>query len=91
MRMELTRDNLMQFINAEITKKSTEIETQLGKRKKNAYSWNTLERQAGVPKDTIRDFMRAKTTVLRADKLQKVLSALQYDVVICKRTINSTP
>ena len=85
MRMELTRDNLMRFINVEVAKKSVEIEAQLGKRKKNAYSWNALERRAGVPKDTIRDFMRGKATVLRADKLQKVLSALNYDAMICKR------
>lgn len=83
--MELSRNNLMAFINTEVARKSAKIKAQLGKRKRNAYSWNELEREAGASKDTVRDFMRAKATVLRADKFQKIAHSLGYDVVLLPR------
>ena len=60
--MEITRDNLLTLINSGI--------------KRDALSIAGLEKQAGVPRDTVRDFLRGKTQILRADKLQKILRVL---------------
>jgi len=61
--MEINRENLLTLIKNGI--------------KREALSMSGLERQANVPRDTIRDFMRGKTQVLRADKLQKILRILE--------------
>lgn len=61
--MEITRPNLLSLIKNGLKEKSLSI--------------SGLEKQASVPKDTIRDFLRGKTQILRADKLQKVLKILQ--------------
>lgn len=61
--MEITRDNLLTLTRDGMK--------QLG------LSIASLEKQAGVPKDTVRDFLRGKTQILRADKLQKILRILQ--------------
>jgi predicted XRE-type DNA-binding protein len=60
--MEITRDNLLKLIHSGITAKTLSV--------------SALERDAGVPKDTVRDFLRGKTQILRADKLQKILRIL---------------
>jgi transcriptional regulator with XRE-family HTH domain len=46
-----------------------------------------LEREAGVPKDTVRDFERGKTQLIRPDRLQKVLNALGYELTITRLPI----
>jgi transcriptional regulator with XRE-family HTH domain len=51
-------------------------------RTERALSMSRLEKEAGVPKDTVRDFERGKTHLIRPDRLQKVLNALAYDLVI---------
>lgn len=61
--MEINRENLLELIRSGLAT--------------NKLSISALERQAGVAKDTIRDFLRGKTQVLRADKLQKVLRILK--------------
>ncbi len=61
--MEITRDNLLSLIQNGL--------------KQQGLSITALEKQAGVPKDTVRDFLRAKTQILRADKLQKIVRILQ--------------
>jgi predicted XRE-type DNA-binding protein len=66
-----TRDNLLHIIQAGMTRKSLNI--------------SELERQSGVNKDTVRDFLRDKSQVLRADKLQKILHALGYNLDISER------
>lgn len=38
-----------------------------------------LERQAGVGKDCVRDFLRGKVHIPRADKLQKILRVVAPD------------
>ncbi len=60
--MEITRDNLIAFVNERLTAEGLSVAE--------------LERRAGVPKDTIRDFQRGKTYILRADKYQKVMRVL---------------
>jgi hypothetical protein len=60
--MEITRDNVLAFISSRL--KTTEL------------SVAELERLAGVPKDTVRDFQRGKTYMLRADKYQKIMDIL---------------
>ncbi len=60
--MEHNRENLLKLIRSGL-----EI---------NKLSIAALERTAGVAKDTIRDFLRGKTQILRADKLQKILRVL---------------
>jgi hypothetical protein len=60
--MEVTRENLLMLIDKGMNNKS------LGVR--------TLENEAGVPKDTVRDFIRGRTQILRADKLQKIMQYL---------------
>ncbi len=61
--MEINRDNLLTLINSGIERDNLGI--------------TSLEKQAGVPKDTVRDFLRGKTQILRADKLQKILRILE--------------
>ncbi len=61
--MEITRDNLLSLIKSGLQQHSLSI--------------SALERHADVPKDTVRDFLRGKTQILRADKLQKILRVLQ--------------
>lgn len=60
--MEINRENLLNLIRTELAARKLSI--------------SALERQASVAKDTIRDFLRGKTQVLRADKLQKILRIL---------------
>ena len=67
--MEINRENLLQLIRTELATRKLSI--------------SALERQAVVAKDTIRDFLRGKTQVLRADKLQKVLRILKPEEKIC--------
>jgi predicted XRE-type DNA-binding protein len=61
--MEINRENLLSLIKTGI--------------KRNALSMSGLEKEANVPRDTVRDFMRGKTQVLRADKLQKIMKVLE--------------
>lgn len=61
--MEINRENLLSLIKNGI--------------KRDGLSMSGLENRAKVPRDTIRDFMRGKTQVLRADKLQKILNVLE--------------
>ncbi len=61
--MEITRENLLHLIRSELDKRDLSIAS--------------LEKQSGVPKDTVRDFLRGKTQILRADKMQKVMQILQ--------------
>lgn len=61
--MEHNRENLLELIRSGLEHHKLSIAA--------------LERQAGVAKDTIRDFLRGKTQVLRADKLQKILRILK--------------
>lgn len=61
--MDITRTNLLALIQNGLQQHGLSI--------------SALEKQAGVPKDTVRDFLRAKTQILRADKLQKILRILQ--------------
>jgi predicted XRE-type DNA-binding protein len=61
--MDITRDNLLALIQNGIKRKALSI--------------SALEKNSGVPKDTIRDFLRGKTQILRADKLQKILRILE--------------
>lgn len=63
--MELTRDNLLKLIRSGLEKHSLTVVA--------------LERQAGIPKDSIRDCFRGKTYIMRADKLQKVLAVIDPD------------
>jgi len=60
---DITRENLLKLIQ--------------GGMKREGLGVTALERGAGVPKDTIRDFLRGKTQILRADKLQKILRVLE--------------
>jgi predicted XRE-type DNA-binding protein len=63
--MEINRENLLAFIRNGLKSRSLTM--------------SGLENLAKVPRDTIRDFMRGKTQVLRADKLQKIMSVLEPD------------
>lgn len=60
--MEITRDNLLLLIQKGLADQSIGM--------------STLEKKAGVPKDTVRDLFRGKTHILRADKLQKIMQCL---------------
>lgn len=53
-------------------------------RKEQGLSVDALERRAGVPEDTIRDFQRGKAHLIRADKLKKILNALGYDLSVTR-------
>jgi transcriptional regulator with XRE-family HTH domain len=61
--MEITRDNLLSLIQSRMKREGLNI--------------TSLEKRAGVPKDTVRDFLRGKTQILRADKLQKILRVIE--------------
>lgn len=61
--MDITRDNLLSLVRTGMKEQKLSIAR--------------LEKQAGVPKDTVRDFLRARTQILRADKLQKILRVLE--------------
>ncbi len=63
--MELTRDNILQLIRSGLEKHSLSVAA--------------LEREAGISKDSLRDFLRGKTYILRADKLQKVMKIIDPD------------
>lgn len=60
--MEITRENLLVILRTGL--------------KRGGMGMSGLERQAGVPRDTVRDFLRGKTHILRADKLQKIMRVL---------------
>ena len=66
--MEITRNNLLDVIRASLQERSLSV--------------SRLEREAGVPKDTVRDFLRGKTYIPRADKLQKILIALALEPIL---------
>jgi len=61
--MEITRDNLLALIREGLKREELGV--------------TGLERKANVPRDTVRDFIRAKTQMMRADKLQKIMSVLE--------------
>ena len=63
--MEITRENLLNLILSELDSRKMSV---VG-----------LERDAQVPKDTVRDFLRGKTQILRADKLQKILRIIGHE------------
>jgi len=71
--MEVTRDNLLSLIRNGLKREDLSI--------------SALEKLASVPKDTVRDFLRAKTHILRADKLEKIRRILEPE---CKVTISGT-
>lgn len=56
-------------------------------RKEQNLGLGALEQKSGVPKNTIRDFIRGKAHLIRADKLQKILNALGYELSITPLTI----
>jgi|GEM_PF-973685 len=64
----ITRENLLEKIHNALESRELSV--------------SALERNAGVPKDTLRDFMRGKTQILRADKLQKIIDYLNPDTLI---------
>jgi phosphatidylserine/phosphatidylglycerophosphate/cardiolipin synthase-like enzyme len=53
-------------------------------REEQGISVKGLENMAGVPADTMRDFLRGKAHLLRADKLQKILNVLGYELIISR-------
>jgi transcriptional regulator with XRE-family HTH domain len=61
--MTLQRENLLELINTELLARGLSI--------------TALEKQAGLAKDTVRDFLRGKTHLLRSDKLEKLLAVLR--------------
>ncbi len=63
--MEITRENLLAEIRRGLIK--------------NSFSMNELEVKAQVPKDTVRDFIRGKTYIPRADKWQKLSRTLHIE------------
>ena len=67
---DITRESMMAFIAAA--------------RKEQGLSVDALERMAGVPEDTIRDFQRGKAHLIRADKLKKILNALGYNLTVTR-------
>jgi transcriptional regulator with XRE-family HTH domain len=69
--MIFERDSILTFLKSEM--------------EQNKYSFADLERKAGVSKDTLRDFFRGKSQLLRVDKLQKILKTLGYDWILIKR------
>jgi predicted XRE-type DNA-binding protein len=64
--MEITRDNLLKLVRSGL--------------ERNSLSVVALEKEAGIPKDSVRDFLRGKTYIMRADKLQKVLKVIEPDL-----------
>lgn len=69
----ITRESILTLINEARTQKGLTVQG--------------LEQKAGVSKDTVRDFERGKAQIIRADKLQKVLNALGYDLVITRLAV----
>jgi lambda repressor-like predicted transcriptional regulator len=61
--IELTREALLDIVRAGLRKHSLTIKA--------------LEKKAGLSTDSVRDFLRGKTHILRADKAQKVLAILE--------------
>lgn len=68
--IDLTRENLLAFVRAAREEKAVNV--------------SKLEKESGVPKDTVRDFERGKALLLRADKLQKILKTLGYRLMITR-------
>jgi hypothetical protein len=66
--IELNRDNLLNLVRSGLKKHSLTVKG--------------LEEKAGVSKDSVRDFLRGKTYILRADKAQKVIAVLEPDLRI---------
>jgi transcriptional regulator with XRE-family HTH domain len=66
----IDRENLLKFIIS-IRENAELSETEMAK-------------LAGVAKDTIRDFERGKAQMFRADKLQKLLNAVGYELSITR-------
>jgi len=62
----ITRESLLHFIRTGLEKHSLGVKA--------------LEDEAGVSRDSVRDFLRGKTYIMRADKLQKVLRVLNPDL-----------
>jgi hypothetical protein len=60
--MPLTRENLLQLIERHQAERKTSV--------------SALEREAGLAKDTLRDFLRGKTHLLRADKMEKLRAVI---------------
>ena len=69
---DFSRENVLAFLTAAIEGQGLTV---LG-----------LEKKAGVPKDTFRDFERGKATLIRPDKLQKILNVLGYQLSITELT-----
>jgi len=63
---ELTRETLLDIVRTGLKKRGLTIKA--------------LEKKAGVSTDSVRDFLRGKTYVLRADKAQKVIAILEPDM-----------
>ena len=56
----------------------------VSEREKQELGPGALEKKAQVPRDAVRDFEHGKAHIMRAEKLQKVLNALGYDLVITR-------
>jgi phosphatidylserine/phosphatidylglycerophosphate/cardiolipin synthase-like enzyme len=67
---DITRESILAFLEAA--------------RKDAGLGVNALEKKAGVPTDTIRDFERGKAHLIRADKLRKILNVLGYNLTITR-------
>lgn len=65
---EITRDSLLQLIASELERQGITV--------------SELEKQADVTQDSVRDFIRGKTYIPRADKLQKILKVIKPDLDI---------
>lgn len=61
--IELNRDVLLDIVRTGLKKHSLTV--------------RALERKAGVSADSVRDFLRGKTHILRADKAQKIVAVLE--------------
>lgn len=60
--IEITRDNLLSLVEARLESLGVTVAE--------------LERRAGLPKDTVRDFKRGKTYMLRSDKYQRLMKII---------------
>jgi phosphatidylserine/phosphatidylglycerophosphate/cardiolipin synthase-like enzyme len=69
----LNRKNVMAFLAAAREEKGLGV--------------GEMEKNAGVPIDTIRDFVRGKSHLIRADKLQKLLNAIGYNLIITRLAV----
>ena len=65
---DITRESLLHIVRTGLKKQSLSIKG--------------LEDKAGVSKDSVRDFLRGKTYIMRADKLQKVLAILEPNLKV---------